>query len=75
MKRKRPSQLMDLFLSVAEELGFTSDRDLASLADVGPENITNWKSGAVREFKVILTNSFCTKKPCAGIVFNNERLV
>jgi len=51
MKKKRPSQLMDLFLSVAEELGFTSDKDVASLADVGPENITNWKSGTVKEFK------------------------
>lgn len=48
---KKPSQLMELFLTVAEQLGFTSDRDLAVLADVGPENVPNWRSGAVKEFK------------------------
>ena len=51
MKKKPPSQLMDLFLSVAQELGVTSDKDIGTLADVGPENVTNWRSGAVREFK------------------------
>ena len=48
---KKPSQLMELFLTVAEKLGFTSDRDIAVLADVGPENVPNWRSGAVKEFK------------------------
>lgn len=42
---------MDLFLSVAQELGVSSDKDIATLADVGPENVTNWRSGAVKEFK------------------------
>jgi hypothetical protein len=53
MNRKpdRPSQLMDLFFHVAELLGVGNDRDLASLADVGPENVGNWRAGAVREFK------------------------
>jgi len=51
MKRKRPSQLMDLFLSVAEELGFSEDKGIAALAEVGPENISNWRTGAVKEFK------------------------
>jgi Histidine-specific methyltransferase, SAM-dependent len=46
-----PTQLMELFLSVAGELGFVSDRDVGALADVGPENVPNWRSGAVREFK------------------------
>lgn len=43
---------MELFLAVATELGFTSDRDIGALADVGPENVVNWRSGSVKEFKV-----------------------
>lgn len=50
-KTPGPSQLMELFLAVAGELGFSSDRDVGALADVGPENVANWRSGAVREFK------------------------
>lgn len=50
-KAQGPSQLMDLFISVAEELGFTSDKDLAALADIGVENVANWRSGAVKEMK------------------------
>ena len=50
-KTPGPSQLMELFLAVAGELGFASDRDVGALADVGPENVANWRSGAVREFK------------------------
>lgn len=46
-----PSQLMDLFLSVAGLLGASTDREVAALADVSPENVTNWRSGAVNEFK------------------------
>lgn len=42
---------MELYLSLAGELGITSDRDVGALADVGPENVANWRSGAVREFK------------------------
>ena len=50
-KREGPSQLMDLFLHVAELLGYTSDKDIAELAGVSPENVTNWRSGSVQEFK------------------------
>ncbi|HWM85263.1 MAG TPA: L-histidine N(alpha)-methyltransferase [Kofleriaceae bacterium] len=42
---------MELFLGVASHLGFVTDRDVGALADVGPENVANWRSGAVREFK------------------------
>lgn len=45
------SQLMELFLGVAARLGFVSDHQIAQLAQVGAENVANWKSGAVREFK------------------------
>ncbi len=53
MKRKPqgPSQLADLFLSMAAELGITSDRDLAALAGVSVETVTNWRTGAVQELK------------------------
>ncbi len=50
-KSPGPTQLMELFITVAGELGFVSDRDVGALADVGPENVANWRSGAVREFK------------------------
>lgn len=51
-KRKDdPSQLMDLFLHVAELLGCRTDRELAGLADVGTDSIPNWRTGSVREFK------------------------
>lgn len=51
-RREGPSQLVELFLHVAESLGFTSDRDVADLAGVSVENVANWRSGAVQEFKV-----------------------
>lgn len=51
MAKKSPSQLMELFIAVAARLGFETDRDLAALADVGPENVPNWRLGAVKEFK------------------------
>lgn len=50
-KIEKPSQLMELFFHVAELLGVENDRDLAAFADVGPENVGNWRAGAVREFK------------------------
>jgi len=50
-KRVGPSQLIDLFLHVADQLGCESDRDVAELAGVSPENVSNWRSGAVQEFK------------------------
>jgi uncharacterized SAM-dependent methyltransferase len=50
-KKEGPSQLMELFLHVAELLGYTSDKDVAELAGVSPENVANWRSGAVQEFK------------------------
>jgi len=51
MAKKTQSQLVDLFLSVASELGVDSDRDIASLAGVSVENVANWRTGAVQEFK------------------------
>jgi len=51
-RRRGPSQLVDLFLSVARSLGIEDDRDLAALADVVTDNVGNWRSGAVREFKL-----------------------
>src|SRR5688572_12209784 len=50
-KKEGPSQLMELFLHLAELLGYTSDKDVAELAGVSPENVANWRSGAVQEFK------------------------
>ena len=50
-KERPASQVMELFLSVAEELGLNRDNDLAAIADVGPESVANWRSGNVREFK------------------------
>jgi len=50
-KAASPSQLMELFFAVADELGFQSDHDIAALADVGPESVGNWRTGTVREFK------------------------
>jgi hypothetical protein len=52
MARKQgPSQLMELLFAVAEQLGITSDKDIAALADIGVENLANWRSGAVKEMK------------------------
>ncbi|MBI2895709.1 MAG: hypothetical protein HYY06_19285 [Deltaproteobacteria bacterium] len=45
------SQVMELYLHVAELLGCSSDRDVAALADVSVENVANWRTGTVREFK------------------------
>lgn len=45
------SQVMELFLELAAELGFTSDEEVARLAHVSADNVANWRSGAVREFK------------------------
>ncbi len=42
---------MELFLAVAAELGFTDDEEIARLANVGPENVVNWRTGKVAEFK------------------------
>lgn len=50
-KKEEPSQLIELFLHVAAGLGFTTDRDIAELADVSPENVVNWRTGAVHELK------------------------
>lgn len=46
-----PSQLVELFFHVAERLGLGSDRAIAALADVTVENVANWRSGSVQEFK------------------------
>jgi len=50
-KKESPSQLVELFLHIAEHLGFTSDKEIADLAGVSVENVANWRHGAVQEFK------------------------
>lgn len=50
-KRKSPSQLMEFFFHMAGLVGFTSDRDIAELAGVSVENVSNWRMGSVKEFK------------------------
>ena len=51
-KRKdSPGQVADLFLSIAQEFGIDGDRDVAELAGVSVENVANWRTGAVQEFK------------------------
>ncbi len=51
-REKKPvSQIMDLFLHVAAQLGCNTDREVAELAEGTPENVANWRSGAVQEFK------------------------
>lgn len=50
-RKDGPSQLMELFFHLAEQLGITEDKDIADLADVSVENVSNWRSGAVQEFK------------------------
>jgi hypothetical protein len=42
---------MELFLHTAELLGCTTEREIAELADVSIDNVANWKSGSVQEFK------------------------
>jgi hypothetical protein len=43
---------MELFLHVAELVGATTERQIAELAEVSVDNVANWKSGSVKEFKV-----------------------
>lgn len=45
------SQLMELLFHVAEQLGQGTDRDLAELAEMSPENVANWRLGRVQEMK------------------------
>ncbi len=45
------SQVVQLFLSLAEALGMDSDKAVAQLADVVPVNVANWRSGSVSSFK------------------------
>ncbi|MFZ5472171.1 MAG: L-histidine N(alpha)-methyltransferase [Myxococcota bacterium] len=49
--QKPASQVMELLLHVAERMGFGSDRQLAELVGVTPENVANWRSGLVKELK------------------------
>jgi uncharacterized SAM-dependent methyltransferase len=56
-KSSSPSQVMELFLHVAQSLGASSERELAELADVSVENVGNWKSGTVRELKPVTLNA------------------
>ena len=50
-KTQEKSQLLDLFLHVADELGAGSDREVAQLAGVSVDNIANWRDGSVQELK------------------------
>jgi len=50
-KEQTPSQVVDLLLHVAAELGATDAREIAAVADGTPENVANWRSGAVQELK------------------------
>ncbi len=45
------SQVIELFMRVAHALGRESDREIAELAGVTPENVANWRAGTVKEFK------------------------
>ena len=54
---KRHPQVFTLFFSLAEQLGVTSDRELADLAGVSPETILNWRNGSVGELKKQTLNS------------------
>lgn len=48
---KSQSQLVELFLGIAAELGIESDKEVAALAGVSVENVANWRSGAVQQLK------------------------
>ena len=48
---------MELFLAVTGAMGYTSDKEIATLAEAGPESVANWRSGAVKEFKVQKLNA------------------
>lgn len=50
-KAGTPSQVVELLLHVARELGVGSDRELAELCGVSVDHLENWKSGASREMK------------------------
>jgi hypothetical protein len=50
-REKTQSQLIDLFLSLAAELGVESDKEVAALAGVSVENVANWRSGTVQQLK------------------------
>ncbi|MEO1482784.1 MAG: L-histidine N(alpha)-methyltransferase [Myxococcota bacterium] len=45
------SQVIELFLRIANALGRETDREIAELAGVTPENVANWQAGSVKEFK------------------------
>lgn len=50
-RKDKPNQLMELFLHVADLLGCSTDKEVASLAEVGLDSIPNWRAGTVKEFK------------------------
>ncbi|MDP2341113.1 MAG: L-histidine N(alpha)-methyltransferase [Deltaproteobacteria bacterium] len=49
--KKARAQVVDLLLHTAAAIGITTDRELAELCDVSPDNIAHWKSGASQELK------------------------
>ena len=50
-KSQPPSQLIELLLGVAQDVGLGSDRDLAQAAGVSTETVVNWRKGSVQELK------------------------
>ncbi len=46
-----PSQLLDLLLGIAKEVGLETDRELAQAIGVSTETVINWRTGAVQELK------------------------
>ncbi len=50
-KKDERSQLLDLLLHVAAELGAKADREVAELAEVSADNVANWRDGSVKELK------------------------
>lgn len=46
-----PSQVTTLLLHVAAGLGYSTDRDVATLVGVSAETVANWRSGSVRDLK------------------------
>ena len=50
-KSQPPSQLIELLLGIADDVGLSADKDLAQAAGVSPETVVNWRTGSVQELK------------------------
>lgn len=53
-RAKQLSQVLELLLSVADDLGIRTDRELAGIIGVSPESVGNWRSGSVRVAHLLL---------------------